>query len=54
MNYALISKNVNGLLKKLPQTTVKESPLERPLQPSVKSTDIASKTFLGNLGETED
>jgi len=54
MNYAMISKNVNGLLKKLPQTTVKESPLARPLQPSVKSMDTNSKTFSGNLGETED
>ena len=54
MNYALISKNVSGLLKKLPQTVKKESPLERPLQPSVKSMDIDSMIFLGNLGETEE
>ena len=53
MNYALISKNVSGLLKKLPQVK-KESPLERPLQQSVKSMDIGSMTFSGNLGETEE
>ena len=53
MNYALISKNVSGLLKKLPQVK-KESPLERPLQQSVKSMDIDSMTFSGNLGETEE
>jgi hypothetical protein len=54
MNYALISKNVSGLLKKLPQTVKKELPLERPLQQSVKSMDTDSKIFSGNLGETED
>jgi hypothetical protein len=53
MNYALISKNVSGLLKKLPQVK-KESPLERPLQQSVRSMDIDSMTFSGNLGETEE
>ena len=51
MNYALISKNVSGLLKKLPQVQKKESPLERPLSPFVESTVINSKTSLGNLGE---
>jgi len=54
MNYALISKNVASLLKKLPQTMKKESPLERPSLSSVKFTDTDSKTFSGNLGETED
>ena len=53
MNYAMISKNVASLLKKLPQT-VKESPLERPSLSSVKFTDTDSKTFSGNLGEMED
>ena len=54
MNYALISKNVSGLLKKLPQVQKKESPLERPLQPSVKSMDTDSTIFSGNLGEMEE
>ena len=48
MNYELISKNVSGLLKKLPQK--KESPLVRPLQPSVESTDTKLETFSGNHG----
>ena len=53
-NYELISKNVSGLLKKIPQDQVKVSPLERPLQQFVPSTDINSMTFSGNLGETEE
>lgn len=53
MNYAVISKNVASLLKKLPQT-VKVSPLERPLPSFAKSMDTDSTTFSGNLGEMED
>jgi hypothetical protein len=54
MNYELISKNVNGLLKKLPSNPVKESPSVRPSQSSAESMDTNLKTFSGNLGETED
>ena len=41
-NYEVISKNVSGLLKKLPPMK-NGSPLERPLPLSVKSTDTESK-----------
>ena len=54
MNYEIISKNVGGLLKKLPQISKKESPLERPLQSFVAPMDINSKISSESPGETEE
>ena len=52
-NYEVISKNVGGLLKNLPQMK-KELPLERPLPLSVKSMDINSETSLESPGKMEE
>jgi hypothetical protein len=49
-NYEVISKNVGGLLKNLPQMK-KESPLERPSPLSVKSMDINSEISSENPGK---
>jgi len=54
MNYEVISKNVSSLLKKLPQTTQKESPLVRPFPQSVESMDTNLTTSSENPGEMAD
>jgi hypothetical protein len=54
MNYAIISKNVSSLLKKVSQTTQKESPSVRPLPQSAVSMDTNLTTSSENPGEMVD